>query len=166
MGRRQRNKQGPPVPLEPVQKPMNARRRKTLKKRQENEAKRKRAQSADDETNGKQKRQKVEKKNQKKDESEAESDDAEGFLEANGTTDLWDDAEPASDDEQPMDDEFDMDDLGSDNNIFPKADTDFLGSDDDEEQAVAEVDGLENGDIDEDEDEDEDEVRMVYIPGR
>ncbi|KAI9268927.1 NOL1/NOP2/sun family-domain-containing protein [Phascolomyces articulosus] len=146
MGRRQRNKQGPPAPLDGFPK-----KQKNGVKNKKND-KRKRDQTDDDKTAKKQKL--VQKKKQVAEESE--DDEGPEFLAeldqaANDGDDLWDNVEPATDDEDEelLDDEFDLEDAdGAD--IFPKADTNFLGSDSEQEEDEEEEE--EEGESDDDDD--------------
>ncbi|KAI8143192.1 NOL1/NOP2/sun family-domain-containing protein [Fennellomyces sp. T-0311] len=143
MGRRQRNKQGAPAPLDGFSKKKN-----NASKNKKND-KRKRPANNDD---------KVVLKKQKVVEKVEESDQEPDFLaEANNSgDDLWDNVEAASDDDDEMlDDEFDLEGDGED--IFPKADTNFLGSDSEEEEEAEEEE--------EDSDEDDDDEHIAEFEG-
>ncbi|CDS13308.1 hypothetical protein LRAMOSA05486 [Lichtheimia ramosa] len=151
MGRRARNKQPPPAPLDAPTKPARA---NGKNKKKGPEIKRKRQQ---DEQIAQPKKQKINtKKALKKQQPESSDEEAEFLSEVakeGGEDDLWDNVEPATDDDEPLDDEFDMDDLGSDNgDIFPKADKGFLGSDSEEEEEEQEEEESEEESDEEDED--------------
>ncbi|KAF7724313.1 rRNA (cytosine-C5-)-methyltransferase nop2 [Apophysomyces ossiformis] len=159
MGRRARNKQGPPAPLEDfksgkAQQPKKRQQKKTDTKRKRTQAdeddvvttkklKNNKAEKKDTTNNIKQKKPAAEKKTKK----EEPADEPE----------MWDDLEMASDEDENevLDDEFDLDAMRSDEDdevVFPKADGDFLGSDSEEEEEEEDA-----ADEEEEEDEDEDE---------
>lgn len=161
MGRRARNKQPPPAPLDAPTKPARA---NGKNKKKGPEIKRKRQQ---DEQIAQPKKQKINtKKALKKQQPESSDEEAEFLSEVakeGGEDDLWDNVEPATDDDEPLDDEFDMDDLGSDNgDIFPKADKGFLGSDSEEEEEEQEEEESEEESDEEDEDIAEVKTRYKY----
>ncbi|KAI8384569.1 NOL1/NOP2/sun family-domain-containing protein [Radiomyces spectabilis] len=159
MGRRARNKQGPPAPLDG---PKKFDKKQNRKKGKNTDVKRKR-QASDEEPISK----KVKADAAVTKQSVAQSKSA--VKQVNGSkkndkapkaapaSDLWDDMEPASDDddedeedilagleeagEEDDDDEFGMEQLGDeddedndDERIFPKSSTDFLGSDSEQEE--------------------------------
>ncbi|ORY99808.1 NOL1/NOP2/sun family-domain-containing protein [Absidia repens] len=129
MGRRAKNKQGPPAALPDPDAPAfdSSKRSRTAKKQRAAAAAaalakdNKRKRTTEQETKAVAKKEKVESKKI----NVAEGDD------------LWENAEMGSDDDDDDDllddDEFDMDAMDQDDDaIFPKADTDFLGSEDEE----------------------------------
>ncbi|KAI9322159.1 NOL1/NOP2/sun family-domain-containing protein [Dichotomocladium elegans] len=153
MGRRARNKQGPPASLDGPEKKF------AKNKKKGNEIKRKREQYEEKSVEVKKQKitkQKVVKK--QKDESSDEAEEESEFLadvisrENDAADDLWDNVEAATDDdddEDALDDEFDMDDLESESgNIFPKSNADFLGSESEQEEEE------EGSDLEEDDEED------------
>ncbi|KAI8096472.1 NOL1/NOP2/sun family-domain-containing protein [Halteromyces radiatus] len=178
MGRRARNKQGPPAPLPNPDGPVydSSKRSRTAKKLKAAAAEKKnnkRKRTDQVETNQKKIKQQqqpvVKKSSGKKDQPKKIEDEGE---------DLWDNVEMGSDDDEDLlDDEFDMDTMenGDDDDndmIFPKADTDFLGSDDDDEVLEgSEEEEEEEEDLDSDEDLDNfegtlDEKKSLKIEAR
>ncbi|KAI9494492.1 NOL1/NOP2/sun family-domain-containing protein [Zychaea mexicana] len=156
MGRRQRNKQGAPAPVDGF--PKN---KKNGAKNKKND-KRKRDHADDDAVVVKKQKVVVDKKKKKPVvESEEEEEDLEFLAEANGDVaegdDLWDNVEPATDDDDEddelLDDEFDLEGEDDGKPIYAKSDTNFLGSDDSDEE--------EQDEEDEDEDEDSEEDEFV-----
>ncbi|KAI7885586.1 NOL1/NOP2/sun family putative RNA met [Lichtheimia hyalospora FSU 10163] len=158
MGRRARNKQPAPAPLDG---PVKHGKANGKNKKKSAEIKRKRQQ---DEQIAAPKKQKIntkkalkKKQQESSDEEEEEAEFLSEVANEGGEDDLWDNVEPATDDDEPLDDEFDMDDLGSENdddNIFPKADKGFLESDSEEEQASEEEEEEEEESDEEEDDED------------
>lgn len=159
MGYKARNKQKPPQPLE-QNKPQKKKNNRSNKKQPE--AKRKRVAEEQIVQPKKQKVVAKSKKPQKAVEPEFGSEE-EGtpFLEgADDGDDLWDNAEPAS--EEDDNDEFDADVLDSDGEpVFPKADVDFLGGSDDDDEGL----GAMEDDDEEEDDSDMDEDELAEFEG-
>lgn len=168
MGHKAKNKQKAP---EPIEKPKF----EGLSKRAKARLNKTKA-AAIEKNNKRQLAEETPKKNAKKAKTtKAVDEDAEG--------DLWDNLEVASDDENSdeLDDEFDMSDydisndedeeeevkeeeevvVNEEQDVFPKAEDDFLGSDSEEEM---ELDQEESEEADSDDDEeDEDHVEVFFI---
>ena len=147
MGRRQRNKQGPPAALDgsPKRQQKNGAKNKKTDKRKRDQT--------DSDLAATKKQKVVQKKKQVVEESEEESGPeflAELEGDANdGGDDLWDNVEPATDDEDEelLDDEFDLEKEDA-ADIFPKADTNFLGSESEQEEEEEEEDDEDMSDDD------------------
>ncbi|CAO3672110.1 unnamed protein product [Umbelopsis vinacea] len=153
MGRRAKNKQGPPAPLPGTQEKKGPSRRQ-LSKPQVKKIKTA-AGKAQDKQNGKKNPSASSKVEDSWDnlpiasDDEDEEDDDEFLMGSDVGSDM-DDMEEVDADEED-DNEADEDELDNDG-VFPKVDNDFLGSDEDE----VEEDEEEEGDEDEDSEEDDD----------
>lgn len=167
MGRRARNKQAPPKPLEEPERPLSRRFLKKQKQKQK-AAEIKRKREHDEEEVQQPKKQKLNgnkaaarKADNSEEEDEEEVIEAGEDLAENGDQDddLWDNVEAASDeDDEVLDDEFDVDGEEVDGNIFPKADTDFLGSESEEE-----VEEQEEEEEEDESDEDDEIAEVIYL---